>query len=65
MGVITLLLGMICVSGYLWKEKGIAEAQVATQQQQQAQQKATLDWLSKGYLDLKRDNPKATKKYFP
>ena len=23
------------------------------------------DWLSKGYLDLKRDNPKAGQKYFP
>ena len=61
MGVLTLLLAMICGSTYLWKEKGIAGAQVETQQQQQA----TLDGLSQGYLDLKRDNPKAAKKYFP
>jgi uncharacterized membrane protein (Fun14 family) len=64
-GVIVLLLGLICLSTYLWKERGVAEAQVATLQQQQARQKASLDWLSKGYFDLKRDNPKAVKKYFP
>ncbi|SMC00604.1 hypothetical protein SAMN00120144_4347 [Hymenobacter roseosalivarius DSM 11622] len=65
LGVIVLLMGLICLSTYLWKERGVAEAQVATLQQQQAQQKASLDWLSKGYFDLKRDNPKAVKKYFP
>jgi uncharacterized membrane protein (Fun14 family) len=65
LGVITLLLGLICLSTYLWQQKGIAEAQVGLIQQQQAQQKATLDWLTKGYWDLKRDNPKAVKKYFP
>lgn len=65
MGVLTLLLGLVCLSTYLWKEKGIAEAQVVTLQQQQARQKARLDWLSKGYFDLKRDNPKAGQKYFP
>lgn len=65
LGVIALLLGLICLSTYLWKERGVAEAQAAMFQQQQAQQKANLDWLSKGYLDLKRDNPKAVKKYFP
>ncbi len=64
MGVLTLLLGLVCLSTYLWKEKGIAEAQVVTLQQQ-ARQKASLDWLSKGYFDLKRDNPKAVQKYFP
>lgn len=58
MGVVTLLLALVCLSAYLWKGKGIAEAQVVTLQQQQARQKATLEWLSKGYLDLKRDNPK-------
>ena len=65
MGVLTLLLGLVCLSAYLWKEKGIAEAQGVTLQQQQARQKASLDWLSKGYFDLKRDNPKAVQKYFP
>jgi hypothetical protein len=65
MGVITLVLSLICLSFYSWQEKGIAEAQAAMLQQQQAQQKATLEWLSKGYVDLKRDNPKAVQKYFP
>jgi hypothetical protein len=59
------VLGLICLSTYLWKEKGVAEAQAATLQQQRAEGQANLDWLSKGYLDLKRDNPKAASKYFP
>jgi hypothetical protein len=56
---------LLCLSTYLWKEKGVAEAQAATLQQQRAEGQANLDWLSKGYLDLKRDNPKAASKYFP
>lgn len=64
LGVISLLMGLICLSFYSWQQKGIAEAQAGLLQQQQAQQKTTLDWLSKGYVDLKRDNPKAAKKYF-
>ena len=65
MGVLTLLLGLVCLSTYLWKEKGVVETRAATLQQQQAEQRANLDWLSKGYFDLKRDNPKAVQKYFP
>ena len=34
-------------------------------QQEQAQKKRALEWLTKGYWDLKRDNPKVVKKYFP
>jgi hypothetical protein len=59
------VLGLVCLSAYLWKEKGVAEAQAATLQQQRAEGQANLDWLSKGLLDLKRDNPKAASKYFP
>jgi hypothetical protein len=65
MGMITLVLGLICLSFYAWQQKAIAEAQVGLIQQQQAQQQVTLDWLTKGYGDLKRDNPKAANKYFP
>jgi uncharacterized membrane protein (Fun14 family) len=65
LATLALLLGLICLSTYLWKEKGIAEAQAAMLQQQQAQQQANLSWLTKGYFDLKRDNPKAVQKYFP
>jgi len=50
---------------YSWKEKGAAEAKAELLQQQQAERKATYDWLTKGYSDLKRDNPKAAKRYFP
>lgn len=53
------------LSTYLWKEKAAAEAQVAQLQQEQAQKKRALEWLTKGYWDLKRDNPKVVKKYFP
>jgi len=65
LGVITLVLSLVCLSFYAWKQKDIAEAQVVLIQQQQAEQKTTLDWLTKGYWALKRDNPKAVKKYFP
>ncbi len=63
--MIAVMLGFGCLSAYFWKEKGVAEAQVAALQQQQAERKATQDWLNKGYFDLKRDNPKAVQKYFP
>jgi hypothetical protein len=65
LGMITLVLSLICLSFYSWQQKGIAQAQVGLIQEQQAQQKVTLDWLSQGYIDLKRDNPKVAKKYFP
>ena len=65
LGVVVAFLSLICLSFYLWNQKGEAQAQVVVLQQQQAQQKANLEWLSKGYLDLKRDNPKVVKKYFP
>ncbi len=63
--MIAVMLGFGCLSAYFWKEKGVAEAQVAALQQQQVERKATQDWLNKGYFDLKRDNPKAVQKYFP
>lgn len=65
MSMITVMLLFVCLSAYFWKEMGIAEAQAAAMQQQLVERKATQDWLSKGYLDLKRDNPKAANKYFP
>lgn len=64
-GVVALLLMLTSLSTYLWKEKAAAEAQVAQLQQEQAQKKWALEWLTKGYWDLKRDNPKVVKKYFP
>lgn len=60
-----IVLTFFTFSAYSWKEKGAAEAKAELLQQQQAERKATYDWLSKGYLDLKRDNPKAAQKYFP
>ena len=65
LGVVVFVLALFCLTAYQWKERGLAEAQVAAVAQQQAQQQANLNWLSKGYLDLKRDNPKAAQKYFP
>ncbi|WP_223654558.1 hypothetical protein [Hymenobacter psoromatis] len=65
MGVSFILLGFCVWSGYAWKAMGAAEAKTELLQKQQAQEQANLDWLSKGYLDLKRDNPKAAQKYFP
>ncbi|TYZ05779.1 hypothetical protein FY528_20865 [Hymenobacter lutimineralis] len=64
-GVVALLLVLTSLSTYLWKEKAAAEARVAQLQQEQAQKKRALEWLTKGYWDLKRDNPKVVKKYFP
>ena len=64
-GVLVFVLGLVYLSAYQWKERGIAEARAVAMEQQQAQQKASLDWLSQGYLDLKRDNAKAAQKYFP
>jgi hypothetical protein len=60
-----IVLAFFTFSAYSWKEKGAAEAKAELLQQQQAERKATYDWLSRGYLDLKRDNPKAALKYFP
>lgn len=60
-----ILLGFFAWSGYAWKEKGAAEAKTELLQQQLAQKQATLGWLTKGYVDLKQDNPKAAQKYFP
>jgi type II secretory pathway pseudopilin PulG len=62
--MISIVLAFFTFSVYSWKEKGAAEAQAALLQQQ-AERKANQDWLAKGYLDLKRDNPKAAQKYFP
>jgi len=63
------MMGIVLVfftfSAYSWKEKGAAEAKAELLEQQQAERKATYDWLSKGYVDLKDDNPKAARKYFP
>ncbi len=62
--MLSIVLAFFAFSVYSWKEKGAAEAQAAMLQQQ-AERKANQDWLAKGYLDLKRDNPKAAQKYFP
>jgi hypothetical protein len=64
MSMMGIVLAFFSFSAYSWKEKGAAEAKAEMLQQQQAERKATYDWLSKGYLDLKRDNPKAAQKYF-
>jgi hypothetical protein len=64
MGVSLILLAFFALSGYAWKEKGAAEAETELLQQQLTQKQASLDRLTKGYLDLKRDNPKAARKYF-
>jgi len=65
LGVIALVLSLVSLSTYLWQQKAAAEAQVVVLQQEQAKKKRALDWLTKGYWDLKRDNPKVIKKYFP
>jgi hypothetical protein len=65
LGVIALLLALVSLSTYLWQQKAAAEAQVVELQQEQAKKKSALDWLTKGYWDLKRDNPKVVQKYFP
>lgn len=65
LGVIALLLFLVSLSTYLWQQKAAAEAQVVLLQQEQANKKRALDWLTQGYWNLKRDNPKAVKKYFP
>jgi len=65
MGVSLILLAFFALSGYAWKEKGAAEAKTELLQQQLTQKQATLNWLTKGYVDLKQANPKAAQKYFP
>jgi len=65
LGVSLILLGFFTLSGYAWKEKGAAEAKTEALQQQLAQKQATLNWLTKGYVDLKQANSKAAQKYFP
>ncbi len=65
LGVVVAFLSLICLSFYLWNQKAAAEAQVVMLQQEQAKKKTAMNWLTKGYWDLKRDNPKAVKKYFP
>lgn len=64
-GVSLILLAFFALSGYAWKEKGIAEAKTELLQQQLTQKQATLNWLTRGYVDLKQTNPKAAQKYFP
>jgi hypothetical protein len=65
LSMMVIVLGFFTFSAYSWKEKGAAEAKAELLQQQQAERKATYDWLSNGYLNLKRDNLKAAQKYFP
>ncbi|RZK44041.1 MAG: hypothetical protein EOO61_04560 [Hymenobacter sp.] len=65
LSMIALMLSFACLSAYFWKEKGIAEAEIVRLQQQATQREVSLNWLSQGYLGIKRDNPKAAKKYFP
>ena len=64
LGVSLILVGFFAWSGYSWREKGAAEAKTELLEQQLTQKQASLDRLTKGYLDLQRDNPKAAKKYF-
>jgi len=65
LGVSLILLAFFALSGYAWKEKGAAEAKTELLQQQLTQKQATLNWLTKGYVDLKQADPKAAQKYFP
>jgi len=65
MSMMLLWVGFFAFTVYSWKEKGAAEAKAELLQQQQAKREATYNWLVKGYSDLKRDNPKTVKKYFP
>jgi len=65
MGVALILLAFFTLSGYAWKEKGAAEAKTELLQQQLTQKQATLNWLTRGYVDLKQATPKAAQKYFP
>ncbi|WP_126546974.1 hypothetical protein [Hymenobacter amundsenii] len=60
-----MLLGFFAWSGYSWKQMGAAEEKTEQLQQQLAQKQATMKWLNDGYVDLKQDNPKVAKKYFP
>lgn len=60
-----IVLAFFTFSAYSWKEKGAAEAKAELLQQQLAQNQATLNWLTRGYVDLKQANPKAAQKYFP
>jgi len=52
-----ILLAFSALSSYAWKEKGAAEAKTELLQQQLTQKQATLNWLTKGYVDLKQANP--------
>jgi hypothetical protein len=60
-----ILLGFFAWSGYAWRQMGAAEEKTKVLQQQLTQKQATMKWLNDGYVDLKQDNPKVTKKYFP
>jgi hypothetical protein len=64
LGVVALLLTLVGLNTYLWREKAAAEAQVAQLQQEQDKKNKVLNVLSKGYRDMERDNPKLLKKYF-
>lgn len=64
-GVTVFVAALFCLAAYQWKERGEAETRAVGLEQQQAQQQAKLNWLNKGYSDLKRDNPKMAQKYFP
>jgi len=66
MGILMMLIwvGFMALTVRSCKETGAAEAKTELLQQQLTQKQASLDRLTKGYLDLQRDNPKAAKKYF-
>lgn len=64
-GMVALVLVLVSLSTYLWQQKAAAETQVVVLEQTQAKKKQAMDWLTQGYWDLKRDNPKLVKKYFP
>ncbi|TDN38065.1 hypothetical protein E4631_25435 [Hymenobacter sp. UV11] len=57
--------GFMGFTVYSWKQMGEAEEKTAQLQQQLTQKQATMKWLNDGYVDLKQDNPKVAKRYFP
>lgn len=57
--------GFMGFTVYSWKQMGAAEEKTEQLQQQLTQKQATMKWLNDGYVDLKQDNPKVAKKYFP
>lgn len=64
LGVLTVILALLCLSVYSWKEKAVAEEQVANLQQREAERATQYQWLVEGYLHLEKESPKTARKYF-